>query len=1055
MFGVSLVPLDPRLLDHLAVEFGDHGRRAVDFLLTAQALLEVEAHHEPPRLAETVAYCLREAMKTIPASQDVGGGGLWRSASRAVADARRRYERARGVPGEDEQGALADLLATIDELESLHTQEGIHERRLIAVMVTRTGAVPVAAGTAPIRAYQDLLRELDEALHGDADVDLARQLWNRCASILRQLFLPPDVRHAELDSLATTVPVTVEEVGRLLPLIAGPNHLRYFLSRISSPEWLEALTESGMLDPPAENGPWPVFKAVDRLAPDHGPALVDWLGRLYGRYGSDPVRAWFIARAAVVIGADAAPLVTRALRDHSGVPAIAALGVWAVEKVDPASDLVEALADILLNEVSLRSASYVDPVVGRLLEGMEVANAARRLQLLCWKLRAIGPDEGSRRWFGYERAGSIADWNDDGRDDRFTVLLRALIEMIRRSQGWIPATDVLTIVDSLPDDIRGRVRALVLAGSPQIEVSALVDELATAIVEREPTGDDLPLVDRVIAHADPEDYGAAWAQALGPAPTVVDVAERLGAHELPPGWLRAVHWVGILPTSATAAWTQSAAVIAAAYGRPTRETLEKRRPVEVSTGRSPMSAEELVSLPVGEATARIAAWRPDPSEWLVSARELARTLEAVIHDNATAWLASPLQVATDLRHPTYIHHYLRGIADAIKADVIPPVDETLDLIGLVRAQPWNAQALGRDDFDYDHDWRGAEQAAVDVINALADKDVGFGTRNHEVWAVLETETRDLSESSGIVSGARDPLDSAINRRCTRAFEAALSFMAHEFRSTGAIRPNAFALLEDSLHLEGSDGAEHRAIIATRLGFLRHVAPDWVDDVAELLFGHDAPEGLAQVTADLAIKWSRPNRWLLERYRHLVRNSVSRDVDHALDHLLIAMLWEVPGYTVDENISFLRRTPPQLSRAGEMLGRLLRQGDPDDAHIALGVTFWDTAISTRDPEALPGFGWLAEVEKLDDETWASRTASTLVVTGGHIDWSHKVSERATSLTPSTTPLAIMNSLVRGASDEWDRRGNIERAVEFLRASDQLAATPEYERLRTTLLERGAL
>jgi hypothetical protein len=57
--------------------------------------------------------------------------------------------------------------------------------------------------------------------------------------------------------------------------------------------------------------------------------------------------------------------------------------------------------------------------------------------------------------------------------------------------------------------------------------------------------------------------------------------------------------------------------------------------------------------------------------------------------------------------------------------------------------------------------------------------------------------------------------------------------------------------------------------------------------------------------------------------------------------------------------------------------------------------------------------------------------------------------------STTTLAIMNSLVRGTSDEWDRRGNIERAVEVLRSADQLAETPEYERLRTTLLERGAL
>lgn len=280
------------------------------------------------------------------------------------------------------------------------------------------------------------------------------------------------------------------------------------------------------------------------------------------------------------------------------------------------------------------------------------------------------------------------------------------------------------------------------------------------------------------------------------------------------------------------------------------------------------------------------------------------------------------------------------------------------------------------------------------------------------------------------------------------------FMAHEFRSTGTVRPSAFALLEDALRVEGSDGAEHRAIIATRLGFLRHVAAEWVDEGAGLLFGADAPEGLAQVTADLAIKWGRPNRWLFECYRSLVRNAVSRDVDHALEHLLIAMLWAVQGYSVEDNISFLQQSPPQLSKAGEMLGRLLRHGDADEAQVACGVTFWDAAISTKSG-ALLGFGWLAEVENLADETWASRTMATLAVTGGDIDWSHKVSERAASRAPSTTTLAIMNSLVRGASDEWDRRGNVERAVELLRASDALAATPEYERLRTTLLERGVL
>lgn len=191
-----------------------------------------------------------------------------------------------------------------------------------------------------------------------------------------------------------------------------------------------------------------------------------------------------------------------------------------------------------------------------------------------------------------------------------------------------------------------------------------------------------------------------------------------------------------------------------------------------------------------------------------------------------------------------------------------------------------------------------------MIRALADGDTGFAGRAGEVWAILETEARDASQPSGI-SGARDPLDHAINRRCTRALDAVLFFMAYEFRSARSVRPAALALLEDSLRIEGADGAEHRAIIATRLGFLQQVAPDWHEGSAELIFGADAPEGLAQLTADLAIKWGRPNRWLHERYRDLLRDAVNRRVEHAIDQLLMAMLWGVPGYAVDDNVAFLR------------------------------------------------------------------------------------------------------------------------------------------------------
>ena len=86
------------LLEHLVFEFGDHGERAAEFLRTAADLRRSPANPASPRRAECVAYCLREALKMIPQSQAVAGSGAWRTRSRSVTDAKRRYEQVRGLP---------------------------------------------------------------------------------------------------------------------------------------------------------------------------------------------------------------------------------------------------------------------------------------------------------------------------------------------------------------------------------------------------------------------------------------------------------------------------------------------------------------------------------------------------------------------------------------------------------------------------------------------------------------------------------------------------------------------------------------------------------------------------------------------------------------------------------------------------------------------------------------------------------------------------------------------------------------------------------------------
>jgi hypothetical protein len=362
--------------------------------------------------------------------------------------------------------------------------------------------------------------------------------------------------------------------------------------------------------------------------------------------------------------------------------------------------------------------------------------------------------------------------------------------------------------------------------------------------------------------------------------------------------------------------------------------------------------------------------------------------------------------------------------------------------------------LGRDTFDFDPDWRASEEASIDLIKSMAHSDIGFGGRRDEVWQVLQSEVERRDEPSRIVDAARDPLEAAINRPCTRALEAVLSFMGHEYRTHGTVRHEALDLLSAILRLEGRDGAEHRAILAPRIGFLRHIASDWVEEHRDELFGMAAPAGLGQLTVDLALKWGQPNSWLLEHFPDAVKNAVRRDVDNALAHYLVAMLWQLPHSSVEEAVDFLRSTS-KLSAAGEALGDLLRSEDTSPEHASVAVQFWTRALDGGTTETLTGFGWLSEISALDDDTWTDLTRRTLTATRGRIDGAHKVAERAMSQPPSTGTLAILNELVRGLADDWDRRSVTELAVQALGQAKHLANTPEYGRLRTALLERGVL
>ena len=983
---------------------------------------------------------------------------------------KQQYERVHR-PDSEEQQALTDLFRKIDDLAKFHERESDRERRLIAVLFDRTGSTPVAGSTS-VKRYQRTLRGLNKVVHSSTPygVDQAERTWSECLTLLSMLFLS-DVRYRELGRLAKVAQPSLEHVEEVSELVIAAAHLRYFLARIESAVWLDMLTDSGLLDPPDNGEGWPVFVATERLARQYPSAVAHWLNKMYLRLSENTRCASIIGDAALAVGEAGLPLVARIVRRHPGEPDVVRLSWDAARTANPSSDTFELFVDIVFNQRSSSFAWTFGEIAERCLNGMDPSNAMARLQLLASKIGSTPNDDLGRSWHEYKPYGSIADRYEEEYDDRFDVLIQALMRGTRTALQWVDIGSLLEFMDTLPGMIGVRMRLWFIGSTPEVGIGVAIDEIAEAIGQRRPNGDDLALIDRVVQAADPTQYDERWRQALGPAPEVEDVGRALAADEPHEKWMRAFYWFPLLTGITADAWEDVLAVLSARYGSWRRELLEAKNEStegEIIGNDSPFSIDELASLAPEEACRRISGWRPQQGEWRVTAHALSETLERVVINNPAQWVRHPFRIAMALRHPTYIHRYLAAI-HATLSDGRAPIDELIRLIALLRTHPWKADELSPDKFDYDTHWENVDRTTIDLIESLAKENIGFAGHSNEAWTILESAVKARSELAGRSIRARDPLDIAINMPCTRALRAILAFLAYEFRSTSCIRSDASRLLAEILRLDGDDGLYHRAIIAPNIGLLRHMAPDWVNGNRDLLFGSNAPTGLGQKTVDQALKWGKPNKWLLETFRCGVMDAVCRQVRNALDHYLIAMLWDWKGYSLEEAAKFLGSRPELLSETGGRLGSLLDSDSAKQTHIERTIRFWRFMLGkNQGVDGLTGFGGFARVAVLDDRQWSGLTLKTLRRTGGRIDEPDVVAERAAGLVPDDTTLEIMDNLVRRSSSriqsdgkrdrayyraKWHQQKVEKAAVELLDRSSDLRGSDHYQRLQTALRERG--
>ena len=1048
--------MEPELLEHLRVEFGSQGERAVEFFETARQHLE-DPLSSKYRVGETVAYCCREALISITATADSVSPSPWRELSRNVVAAHGRYKLALEMHGEDLEAHLDDLSRCVSELRQFHEDgESHHRKRLIAVVVERAG-VPPLSGSQVVETFENLLDRLNTALHGHCGLVEAGEMWSACVALVTKIFLPAPVRSDRLNRLAKISEPSTVDVQELQELLATPFHLRQFVRQLKTPGWLKRLNEAGLFQDELI-GAWPAVGDVSaQLLHDFPQEVCEWLSDLLNRSLGDPLRLRYIASAAQRGAEPGRQFLYEMLKCHQGIKPVVIESMRAAVDLDPSDAMTTRFADLLFNPWNWQYLYVPDQLADSFVVGANEHNCRERLELLCFKLKSTDPDDYTLMKLRGDLTGSVADLEKPRLQERVPVLVSCLVSLLEKTWAWLAVSDVLDLLATLPEGLAERTRAWVLSQAPDVEVESLVSEIEDAVRNRYPTSDSLGMLDRALNMAVTETALKRWRGALGEAPPIDETERATAGDETRAEWNRKAMWAKLLPQNAVGSWGHAAKLLSPEPAADLREWLTQRRKVMAETSTSPFSSEELGALPPPQACEKIAAWRPRVHDWEHDPRQLGQMLRTIVHDNPAQWLQHPLDLVTRLRHPTYIGSYLRAV-EANAAHYPDQAGALVDVVQFVHRQPWPAEVLSDERLDYDSDWNEAKRAGIDVIRAIVNADIDLGERADEVWSLIESAARDRSEASPFLSEV-DPRARAINRSCTRAFQTALMFVDSEQRASRPIRTEFVDLLDFALRIEGADGAEYRAIIAPYLAWFRQVLPEWTDDNIGLLLGEAAPANLAQITIDLAISWARPDSWLLENFRELVKTSVLRGTKMAVNHLMVAMLWECTGYNVEDVATFIEQHKdqhPELpTRIGERLSYIVNEENTEERYVEIATRLWESLLDSRAASVLGGFGWMHQCSVLDEERWAQLTLRTLKATTERGFWARGTIERAMTTPATVTKLAVLNALVRSDIEPWDMYHIADNVNNLLLEASFLRETEEYKRLVTALQERDMI
>lgn len=1012
------------LRQHLA-QLGDEGQRAEAYLCEAARQIELSA----PLAPECACYCVREALMAL-LKLGKGLGPKLDDEAPKVITAWRRYS-----DGAIDEEVVEEAIARLEA-----AQRDPNEPRLEDTILRLARSKPTRGDADLLAEFLKYLKLANTSLHCGADLEQADALYRSSLRVIDNLFGPFADRLEALDELIAIADPGPQELAKLRAFVGDNRHLAYFFSCVEGAAWIRLLEDDPLLRP-AKDGTWPASHYLQKLSDSEPEQVRSWLKRFRGE-DLTPEQASSLLYVAGRLENSIALVTSLTQTNLEFTPVLAQLDRY-IRKLPedqrdtkPLPRLVITTLRVLLGGSGAASQIWATRMLEFCVAAIRTSDSRVWLTVLACQLDEVGRTESPIGIRMLPRLGDIGHPRRASRSAEQVAI--AVRDGIETALEIGVETDVIAEALARIEGGFGRKQqALFLCKThPATQAEAETFLLEGAVVGSDPFPEEVDLLEKTYPLAS-SGFGKALLAALGAPPSLEEILMAVKERRPVGDWMRAQQWLAPVPGEERGAWAEAFGQLEESLGPPRAPGSPRFR---VGSGAPDLNSEalaELVSVGPLEAARQLAAWsQPEARMYPSAYDERDQLLRQLIKRDPEAWLGvPPTELVDALEVAELISTYLVEFQGHLEE-----VDSAIAGEACLVAERLLARRLEAEASAEPETWGYASYRALSLCGELARRELLDPEAVERFWGVVLSHSRLRSDDQ---DEGEDLMTTAINRPWTVAVDIAFALLPGD-------DPRFLALLEECLALSDVQGKLARAIISSRLAYLRQVAPEWFARNEELIFGAAAPGDLGKLTYRLFLEWGRPSEDLLREQRSRLLESLNGPVaEQARRHLLHGLLWELESFDAAAVCAaLLHASDESLSEAARWLAVSLESSEDDFSPV---LALWREALSSEaGPEALAGWGWFSVNEHLPDCDWLALTLATASRERANLAEAEEVAKRAERIESDPRVIELVARLLAGEPELWELEGLTAIGLRLLRSGD--GGAERRRELRERLLER---